>query len=294
MPGSLRERVSALKSVVLRERATQRVPAADGVRAAISWYGLHRRRAAKAFSVRPHSEELVWVETGSYGICWPKVAPLSRLATALIELRVSANPHFYFRNGTTVRTGDHVIDVGSCEGAFALEALVQYGAGSVWCFEPAPTMARALRHTADGNGLSDRMHIVEAAVGAEAGMLSFSECIENPLASRVSRLVPGSEAAVGHPVAQLTLDEWVATSGIQRIDYIKADVEGSDLDVLHGAAETIRRWRPRIAITTYHDETHCDAMIEFLRSLSLGYSFRVRGVVAFGSSARPVMLHASC
>ena len=93
------------------------------------------------------------------------------LATALVELRAASNPHYYFRAPTPVRRDDHVLDVGACEGGFALECLVRFGASTVWCFEPSPAMTRALRLTAARNGLADRMRVVEAAVSSSAGTI---------------------------------------------------------------------------------------------------------------------------
>ena len=40
--------------------------------------------------------------------------------------------------------------------------------------------------------------------------------------------------------------------GVQRPTYVKIDVEGAEDDVLTGAAETLRRWKPTVAIATYH------------------------------------------
>jgi hypothetical protein len=80
---------------------------------------------------------------------------------------------------------------------------------------------------------------------------------------------------------------------VDRVDYLKIDAEGSDVAVLEGASELLARFRPRIAATTYHEPDHCDRMIALLESLGVGYRFVVRGVVAVGGVARPVMLHAT-
>jgi hypothetical protein len=50
-----------------------------------------------------------------------------------------------------------------------------------------------------------------------------------------------------------TIDKIVAELGLPRVDFIKMDVEGSEVNALQGAAETIRKWKPRMAISTEHD-----------------------------------------
>jgi FkbM family methyltransferase len=292
MPGGVNARWKALRSVLLREPQMSTVTIREAVRDAVSWYGLSRWRIARTVTIAPLETGLVWLDLGRYGIAWPEYAPLDRLYTALVEVTAASNPHFYFREPTVVRASDHVVDVGSCEGAFALEAIVRYGAARAWCFEPAPAMARALRTTAVRNSLSERIVVVEAAASSSTGVAELHEDHENPLVARTAHAATGGERRPSIRVEQLSLDDWVRRESIDHVDFIKIDAEGDDLRVLEGARELLARWKPRIAVTTYHEPTHCNEMIEYLTELRLGYRFRASGVVSFGSTARPVMLHA--
>jgi hypothetical protein len=49
-------------------------------------------------------------------------------------------------------------------------------------------------------------------------------------------------------VALTTLDAVVAALGLDRVDFIKADIEGWELRLLHGSADTLRRFRPRLML----------------------------------------------
>ena len=49
-----------------------------------------------------------------------------------------------------------------------------------------------------------------------------------------------------------SLDDWVRENSISRVDFIKVDIEGAERNLLAGAQETLRRFKPRLAICTYH------------------------------------------
>jgi hypothetical protein len=90
----------------------------------------------------------------------------------------------------------------------------------------------------------------------------------------------------------LKLDDWWQSERIPRVDFVKIDAEGSDADVLYGARGMLSRWRPAIAVTTYHRTGHAAEIQRYLESLKVGYRFRLKGIVAFSGVPRPVMLHA--
>jgi FkbM family methyltransferase len=56
----------------------------------------------------------------------------------------------------------------------------------------------------------------------------------------------------GAKVQTITLDDYVTKLELQRVDFIKMDIEGAEEAALKGAAHTIRLFRPRLAICLYH------------------------------------------
>jgi hypothetical protein len=85
-----------------------------------------------------------------------------------------------------------------------------------------------------------------------------------------------------------TIDNLFFRQGIE-INYIKADLEGYEVEMLHGASKTIESFDPKIAITTYHKTDHADKIHRFLKGINPKYKFKLKGLHASGSY---VMLHA--
>ena len=71
----------------------------------------------------------------------------------------------------------------------------------------------------------------------------------------------------------ISLDDFAADRGIERIDYIKLDVEGAELKALRGAEGVLRTFRPTLAVAAYHSESDLIEIPSYLASLDLGYEF---------------------
>ena len=61
-----------------------------------------------------------------------------------------------------------------------------------------------------------------------------------------------SEEDEGNEVEGISIDEFVETNSIKKLDYIKMDVEGWEYNVIMGARNTIRRFEPKVVVTLYH------------------------------------------
>lgn len=292
MPGTIVDRLRGLAALAARNPDLAGVTVGSALGSCLTWYGPHREALRRRLRVEPLDERFLWLTVDGYGLAWPRGASIGRLVTALIEIRAPDNPHYYFNDETRVRPGDAVLDIGACEGAFAIECLLRHGAARATCFEPDPLMARALRLSAARNGIEARMPVVEAAVSDASGSAAFAQDALDPLASHVVAWTADAGALSGSTiaVATLTLDDWMRRSGAERVDFIKIDAEGADLAALEGGRELLARWRPDLAVTTYHQAEHAREMVRTLTALGLGYRIRVRGLNVIDSRARPMML----
>ena len=73
--------------------------------------------------------------------------------------------------------------------------------------------------------------------------------------SKIKMTGSGSSSTLandGTEVESITLNSFVINNNIEHIDFIKLDVEGAELDVLKGARETIKKFKPKLAISVYH------------------------------------------
>jgi hypothetical protein len=53
-------------------------------------------------------------------------------------------------------------------------------------------------------------------------------------------------------VPAITLDAFVERNNIERVDFIKADIEGAERNMLRGAKRILREFAPKLSICTYH------------------------------------------
>lgn len=60
------------------------------------------------------------------------------------------------------------------------------------------------------------------------------------------------------------------------VTYIKLDVEGSELKTLEGAISTIKKWRPKLAISIYHKPEDILELPAFVEKLGLNYKYYIR------------------
>jgi hypothetical protein len=68
-----------------------------------------------------------------------------------------------------------------------------------------------------------------------------------------------------------TIDDLVVAGDLTRVDFLKVDVEGADLGVLEGAADTIREHRPRLAVACYHKPDDLAVLPDYVASLGVEY-----------------------
>jgi FkbM family methyltransferase len=185
-----------------------------------------------------------------------------------------AKQYEYRNNGHSIKAqpGDTIIDAGGCWGDTALYFSNEIGeTGVVYTYEFIPSNLEILKKNLSLNpGLNQRIKVIERPVWEQSGV--FMYYIDNGPGSRV--LSDDQEPHDGKAVT-LSIDDLVKEYGIKKVDFIKMDIEGAEPFALKGAAETIRRFRPKLAIAIYHSINDFVKIPNFIDSLGLGYQLHL-------------------
>jgi FkbM family methyltransferase len=171
-----------------------------------------------------------------------------------------------------VNPGDIVIDAGGCWGDTSLQFACETGQlGHVYVFEFAPSNLKVMHHNLSLNPtLSKFITVLENPVGAVSGKIMYF--LENGPASKIANEKIDERYV---QCTTLSIDDLVAINGLKKVDFIKMDIEGSELDALIGAIKTLKKFRPRLAICIYHKPDDYLDIPKFLNELELGYKFYI-------------------
>src|SRR5262245_4145740 len=154
-----------------------------------------------------------------------------------------------------IRPGDLVFDVGANYGEMT-RAFLALGA-RVIAVEPQTDCVQELLARV---GRRRQLIVVSAAVGAPAGTVPFYVRRQRGVSGLVKDWAEEAEAEILVPM--VTTDELIARHGQPR--YIKIDVEGSELAVLHGLTRQVPYLSIEVALTTAENIAKALRCIEWL------------------------------
>jgi FkbM family methyltransferase len=161
---------------------------------------------------------------------------------------------------------DCVIDGGAFKGETAFWFLSK-GAGKVHAFEPDNINFQVLSKNVMLNKVEGKIIPIKTSLSDKNGM------------SRMKMIGSGSSSSLGNggtEVECIILDSFMVKNSLSSIDFIKLDVEGAETEVLRGATETIKRFRPKIAISVYHKPDDTVEIPTFLCNLLPEAKFYLR------------------
>lgn len=175
------------------------------------------------------------------------------------------------RQGKTIvsaNKGDVVLDVGGCWGDSALYFANKVGeTGKVYSFEFIPDNIKLFNLNLSFNqGVKSRVYLVEKPVHNKSRVPVYF--LDFGPGSKV-KFEPFPEQTGS--TTTISIDDFVKENNIEKVDFIKMDIEGAELYALEGAKETIRKFRPKLAIASYHSLNDLFNIPKWILDLDLGY-----------------------
>ncbi len=168
---------------------------------------------------------------------------------------------FLLRN---LKPGSVFLDIGAHHGVYSVVAARHTrNRAHIVAFEPSPRDRRRLKLHLRLNGASS-VRVEAYAVASANGTARLF--LGRPTMSSL-RYLPSAKPAKTVTVETITLDEYVKRSGLDRIDLMKVDTEGGELEVFRGAGRVLESFRPVI-------------ICEILDELTAPWGYPAREIVA--------------
>ncbi len=166
--------------------------------------------------------------------------------------------------------GDIVVDLGGCYGDTGLYFAHKAGpTGKAYVFEFIPKNISIINQNLDLNpDLKDQVEIVPHPVWESSDLAVYFK--DQGANSRVS--MEPFEGQEGE-TKTLSVDGFVERYGLEKVDFIKTDIEGAEPWAIRGAVETLKRFRPKLAVSIYHGMGDFTGLVKQLHDLDLGYKF---------------------
>lgn len=188
----------------------------------------------------------------------------------------------YKRDGVIVGVveGDTVIDAGIGWGDtvvyLASKAMSNQG-NKYYAFDIVEEGLHALKKQIGLNPHITNVVPVLKALSDKDGEVYISE--ESSPGSRVEG------TSTGRRISSITIDSFVFEQKCEQVNFIKMDIEGSEIPALNGARETIKRYKPKLAISVYHKWDDLKIIPKLINDIYPGYKFYLDCTTGFGGEA---------
>jgi len=150
-----------------------------------------------------------------------------------------------------IQPGMVCFDVGANIGLMSVHMARRVGpTGAVFSFEPVPTVHQRLEQHIQANQYEGRAHLHRVALSNADGKAEIHYGNEDWTNHGMASLVAKNHRNVQQTcmVETSTLESFVERHRVERIDFIKVDIEGAEPLFLEGAREVLRSMKPLLSI----------------------------------------------
>jgi len=137
--------------------------------------------------------------------------------------------------------------------------------------------------TLDWKNIENQLKLFELNTTLNPSLKKKIELIRNPVSDRSGEEIYFNDKGPSSRIefqpfdeqtgqsTTISIDDFVKSNNIRRVDFIKMDIEGAEPLALYGAIETIKRFKPKLAIAIYHSMDDFVNIPSWIIDLNLGY-----------------------
>jgi len=189
-------------------------------------------------------------------------------------------------------------DIGANIGTFALYAALRPGIEAL-AFEPAAASYAALCRNIEANGQDERVRPFAIALSGQTRLGSLNMTATN--AGNSFNLFESTENCFGNPIevkfrqasVGFSIDEFRRLFDLPVPNYLKIDVDGTEAEILDGAAATLRNPALRSLLIELELEDSARNAGILARLDAAGFTATQRGVVQHGGSVNAIFTRAA-
>jgi FkbM family methyltransferase len=153
-----------------------------------------------------------------------------------------------------IKNGDVVIDAGANLGVFSIFIAKKYPQSTIYAFEPTPAVFQALEKNTEPY---PNIKVFNCALGDKDGEASLVE---------IDTINDGGANYIGEEGTSIEMKKIDSLNIV--CNFLKMDVEGYEANILRGAAETIKRYKPIVAMSAYHKPDDHTVLPSVLNSIA--------------------------
>ena len=221
-----------------------------------------------------HFDDYIWVLSENYKYKLYKIdfKPKDyQLYSNMLQYVSVINENAYSIPGLFyIKEGDYVFDCG----AFVLDNTIPFAdivgeEGKVFAIEFIPcNLAVCYANLKLNQKLKDRIELITAPISEKVGETLYFK--ENSSCSTLTKNMQQAKKFIS-----TTIDEIVEKKKIKKVDFIKMDIEGSEIFALKGAKKTILKYKPKLAISFYHRPGDFEEIPHIIKSYDNNYKFYI-------------------
>jgi FkbM family methyltransferase len=178
----------------------------------------------------------------------------------------------FINNGT-----EYFVDAGAYVGD-TVEKFIWAHNGAfkkIYAFEPGPMQWGALntrlcRLTKEWALDSSKLDLINAGLGRSKAFASLNIQDDHLLGANLTTNAEKSDEF------DIPIDSLDNILNGEPVTFLKADIEGMEMDMLHGAKKSIRKYKPKMALSVYHKPDDLINIVAFVRDIDQNYRMALR------------------